>query len=138
MPYQEIREDGLPLGNGMVESACKQFRARLAGPGMRCKRTGAQRMLPIRAAAMSRQFDTWWQSVAALPSSEMHLLAYAGQRETDGVEQRGMTDHPLLQPHRSRTWELRTQMHPRRERSIGTVPQVSRAYRPKRVAPPAP
>jgi hypothetical protein len=68
MQYQEIREDGLPIGSGMVESACKQFRARLAGPGMRWN----ERMLPIRAAAMNRNFEAWWQSVSALPSIEMH------------------------------------------------------------------
>ena len=67
MQYQEIREDGLPMGSGMVESACKQFRARLAGPGMRWNRAGAERMLPIRAAAMNRAFDAWWQAVSAMP-----------------------------------------------------------------------
>jgi hypothetical protein len=72
MPYQEIREDGLPLGSGLVESACKQFRARRAGPGMRWNRSGAERMLPIRAAALNRSFEAWWQSVSALPSTEMH------------------------------------------------------------------
>ena len=56
----------------MVESACKQFRARLAGPGMRWNRSGAERMLPIRAAVMNRNFEAWWQSVSALPSTEMH------------------------------------------------------------------
>jgi hypothetical protein len=35
MQYLEMREEGFPIGSGMVESACKQFRARLAGPGMR-------------------------------------------------------------------------------------------------------
>ena len=67
MQYQEVREDGLPIGSGMVESACKQFRARLAGPGMRWNRSGAERLLPIRAAAMNRNFDAWWQSVSSLP-----------------------------------------------------------------------
>lgn len=67
MQYQELREDGLPIGSGMVESACKQFRARLAGPGMRWNRTGAERMLPIRAAVMNRNFDAWWRAVSPLP-----------------------------------------------------------------------
>lgn len=67
MQYQEIREDGLPIGSGMVESACKQFRTRLAGPGMRWSRSGAERMLPIRAAAMNHNFEAWWQSVSPLP-----------------------------------------------------------------------
>jgi hypothetical protein len=67
MQYQQVREEGLPMGSGMVESACKQFRARLVGPGMRWSRSGAERMLPIRAAVMNRNFDAWWQSVSALP-----------------------------------------------------------------------
>lgn len=67
MQYQEVREDGLPIGSGMVESACKQFRARLAGPGMRWSRSGVERMLPIRAAAMNRDFEVWWQTVSPLP-----------------------------------------------------------------------
>lgn len=67
MQYQELREDGLPIGSGMVESACKQFRARLAGPGMRWNRSGAERLLPIRAAVMNHNFDAWWQTISPLP-----------------------------------------------------------------------
>jgi hypothetical protein len=36
MQYLELREDGFPIGSGMVEIACKQFGARFNGPGMRC------------------------------------------------------------------------------------------------------
>lgn len=67
MQYLQIREDNLPIGSGMVESACKQFRSRLAGPGMRWSRAGAEHLLPIRAAVMSGAFDTWWQAVSAMP-----------------------------------------------------------------------
>lgn len=67
MQYLEVREDDLPIGTGMVESACKQFRARFTGPGMRWSRVGAERLLPIRTAIMSHSFDAWWHNVAALP-----------------------------------------------------------------------
>ena len=67
MQYLEIREDDLPIGSGMVESGCKQYRARFAGPGMRWSRPGLQRLLPVRTAIMSRRFDDWWQSVYQLP-----------------------------------------------------------------------
>lgn len=61
MQYLELREDGFPIGSGMVESACKQFRARFNGPGMRWSRAGAERMIPVRAAIMSERFDEVWQ-----------------------------------------------------------------------------
>ena len=60
MNYQELREDGWAIGSGMVESAAKQFKARFSGPGMRWSRTGAERLLPIRAAIMSHRFDEIW------------------------------------------------------------------------------
>ena len=67
MQYLELREEGFPIGSGMVESACKQFRARLAGPGMRWSRAGLERLLPIRAAIMSHRFEELWQKVYYLP-----------------------------------------------------------------------
>ncbi len=67
MQYLELREHGFPIGSGMVESACKQFRARLAGSGMRWSRAGLERLLPIRAAIMSRRFDDLWQKAYHLP-----------------------------------------------------------------------
>jgi hypothetical protein len=67
MPYLELREEGFPIGSGMVESACKQFRARLAGSGMRWSRTGLERLLPIRTAIMSQRFDELWQQAYHLP-----------------------------------------------------------------------
>jgi hypothetical protein len=60
MRYQEMREDGWAIGSGMVESAAKQFKARFNGPGMRWSRDGAERLIPIRAAIMSRRFDELW------------------------------------------------------------------------------
>ena len=67
MQYQELREDGFPLGSGMVESGCKQFRARFTGPGMRWSRPGIERLLPVRAAIMSRAFDPWWKAASNSP-----------------------------------------------------------------------
>jgi hypothetical protein len=64
MRYQEFREQGLPIGSGSVESTVKQFKARLAGTGMRWKRPNAQRMLLIRAAVLDNSFDTRWKAVA--------------------------------------------------------------------------
>jgi hypothetical protein len=64
MHYAECREQGFPIGSGTVESAIKQFKARLSGPGMRWSRSAAQQMLIIRAAVLDRSFDTLWSKAA--------------------------------------------------------------------------
>lgn len=69
MQYLELREDGFPIGSGMVESGCKQFRARFNGPGMRWSRIGAERMIPVRAAIMSSRFDQVWRSAYNSPQN---------------------------------------------------------------------
>jgi hypothetical protein len=67
MNYLEMREEEWPIGSGMVESGAKQFKARFCGPGMRWSRQGAENLLPIRAAVLSRCFDTMWDNSCALP-----------------------------------------------------------------------
>ena len=62
MQYLEFQEVGLPIGSGSVESACKQFQARLKGSGMRWSRPGAERMLVVRAAVLSNSFDRLWRA----------------------------------------------------------------------------
>ena len=60
MQYQEFREAGFLIGSGPVESEIKQYKARLTGPGMRWARRNAERMLVIRSAVLSHQFDALW------------------------------------------------------------------------------
>jgi len=67
MQYLETREDGFPIGSGMIESGIKQFRTRLVGPGMRWKRESAERILPLRAVILSNRFDQVWNSVYSPP-----------------------------------------------------------------------
>jgi hypothetical protein len=62
MQYQEFREAGWLIGSGPVESEIKQYKARLTGPGMRWSRPNAERMLLIRSAVLSNQFDTLWRA----------------------------------------------------------------------------
>ena len=69
MNYLELREDGWLMGSGMVESGAKQFKDRFTGPGMRWSRPGAERLLPIRAAVMSRTFDDAWRAVYKSPNN---------------------------------------------------------------------
>lgn len=63
----ELREDGFTIGSGMVESGCKQFRARFTGSGMRWSRPGVERLLPVRAAILSRRFDQAWNAAYSSP-----------------------------------------------------------------------
>lgn len=69
MNYQQLREDGWLIGSGMVESGAKQFKGRFNGPGMRWSRSGAQKLLPVRAAIMSRRFDDFWHRAYNSPPS---------------------------------------------------------------------
>ena len=63
MQYQDLRDQGWPLGSGMVESAAKQFKHRFTGPGMRWSRKGAGHLFLVRAAVMTSKarFDSLWQ-----------------------------------------------------------------------------
>lgn len=60
MQYLEMRSDGWVIGSGMVESGGKRFKDRFTKAGMRWSRVGAERLLPIRTAILSRRFDERW------------------------------------------------------------------------------
>jgi hypothetical protein len=57
MLYATFRACGYPIGSGTTESAVKQYKQRLCGPGMRWSRAGAQRILLIRSAVLNHTFD---------------------------------------------------------------------------------
>ena len=61
MDYLEMRSEGWLIGSGSVESGGKRFKDRFADAGMRWSRSGAERLLPVRAAVMSRRFDERWR-----------------------------------------------------------------------------
>jgi hypothetical protein len=67
MNYIEMREENWPIGSGVVESGAKQFKARFSGPGMRWSRSGAENLLPIRAAVLSSRFDQLWAAAYNSP-----------------------------------------------------------------------
>ena len=69
MQYMELREDGFPIGSGMVETGCKQFRARFSGAGMRWSRPGVERLLPVRASILSQRFDDAWRAAYTSPQN---------------------------------------------------------------------
>ena len=67
MNYLEMREEGWAIGSGMVESGAKQFKARFTGPGMHWSRSGAENLIPIRAAILSGRYDDLWHQAYRSP-----------------------------------------------------------------------
>ncbi len=56
--YAKYKELGLPLGSGMVESACKWLiQQRFKGVGMRWSEDGFNHLLPLRLAWVNGRFD---------------------------------------------------------------------------------
>lgn len=69
MRYRSSRNEGWIIGSGVIESGAKQYKARFTGSGMRWKRSSLERMLPIRAAIMSDNFNQKWKSLYYLPTN---------------------------------------------------------------------
>jgi hypothetical protein len=66
MRYAAMREQGLPVGSGPVEAACKTLVAqRMKQSGMRWGRDGGQAILTTRGWCQSDRFDKAWALVAA-------------------------------------------------------------------------
>jgi hypothetical protein len=65
MNYLEQREALWPIGSGVIESAAKQFKARLCGSGMRWSRKGAEHIVALRSAVISHNYN---QRYSALPT----------------------------------------------------------------------
>lgn len=67
MQYLEMRSEGWLIGSGMVESGGKRFKDRFTRAGMRWSRAGAERLLPVRSAIMSKRFDARWKTTYNSP-----------------------------------------------------------------------
>ena len=66
MQYPTYRQQGWPIGSGMVESANKVVvQARLKGAGMRWSPTHVNPMLTLRTAVCSERWNEGWQDVLA-------------------------------------------------------------------------
>jgi len=62
--YQRYKELGLPLGSGMVESACKWLiQQRFKGVGMRWSEPGFNHLLHLRLAWVNGRFDELFSPV---------------------------------------------------------------------------
>lgn len=72
MRYAEFKEQGFPLGSGMIESTCKWLiQQRFKGVGMRWSEAGFNHLLILRVAWVNQRFDALFPQVtwtAHLPS----------------------------------------------------------------------
>ena len=72
MHYWKWREQGLPVGSGVVEAACKSLvTQRLKLSGMMWSEEGAQSIITLRGWDQSDRFDRAWALVAATWQSEV-------------------------------------------------------------------
>ena len=66
MGYKQLREEGLPIGSGMVEAACKTLATeRLKRSGMSWREPGVQAILTLRSLLQSKRWENAWQLLAA-------------------------------------------------------------------------
>jgi hypothetical protein len=62
MPYARLRAEGMPIGSGPVEAACKSIvKTRLCRSGMRWSRKGGQNILTFRTLVKSHRWDAAWK-----------------------------------------------------------------------------
>ena len=61
-PLAEYRRQGLPIGSGVVEAACKTLIGqRLKRSGMRWSIEGGQNIINLRGIVLSRRWDAFWR-----------------------------------------------------------------------------
>ena len=67
MSYACLLARGLPIGNGVVEAACKGVvKQRLGRSGMRWSRPGGQAILNLRTYIKSKRWDSFWKHYSKL------------------------------------------------------------------------
>lgn len=75
MQYAEMKAEGLPIGTGVTEAACKTLvTQRLKQSGMRWSQDGGQAILNLRGWAQSERFDQAWAMLAATYRAEITIL----------------------------------------------------------------
>ena len=74
MCYARWKANGLPIGSGVVEAACKTLvTQRMKRSGMRWRHQGGQAILTFRALAQSDRFERGWNLLAATYKSKVSL-----------------------------------------------------------------
>jgi hypothetical protein len=72
MQYAKWAAEGLPIGSGVVEAACKTLATqRMKRSGMRWREEGGQAILTFRGLVQSDRFQRGWQLVAAAYKSDV-------------------------------------------------------------------
>ena len=75
MKYAEMKAQGLPIGTGVTEAACKTLVSqRLKQSGMRWGHPGGQAVLNLRSWAQSDRFDQAWALLAATFTAEVTIM----------------------------------------------------------------
>ena len=76
MRYQRFADEGLPIGSGVVEAACKTLvTQRMKQSGMRWGEDGGQAILTVRGWTQSGdRFDRAWAMLAATYQAEVVTL----------------------------------------------------------------
>jgi len=79
MRYAQAKAQGLPIGSGVVEAACKTLvTERLKRSGMRWTRQGGQAILTLRSLVQSQRFEWGWtllsQSYRATVASPTNVV----------------------------------------------------------------
>jgi hypothetical protein len=65
MQYADLAAQGMPIGTGVTEAACKTLvTQRMKCSGMAWREKGGQAILTLRAHIQSRRFDAAWQLLA--------------------------------------------------------------------------
>ena len=76
MQYATMKRDGLAIGSGVVEAACKTLVAqRMKLSGMQWGMEGGQAILNIRGWTQSNRFDQAWQMLAAACRARVTVLS---------------------------------------------------------------
>ena len=73
MNYARYRKNGLPIGSGITEAACKTvFTQRFKRSGMKWTKVGGHPILQLRTVVLSRIWSITFE--AALSAEVLHIL----------------------------------------------------------------
>jgi len=102
MQYAHYLAQGLPIGSGIVEAACKTLvTQRLKQSGMSWGHTGGQAILTLRSLSQSQRWEQAWKLLHASFRKQVHIIKPATSArsvQTLSADERGKQQLPVLQP----------------------------------------